>query len=86
MRIAQEHTNIIEIEKDGKILFEKQAGEEEDCDAPDYSLLTIEKIYDFADTADLEDVKAVLDRQIAYNTAIAEEACAETTAPTSAVF
>ena len=73
VRIAQEHTNIIEIEKDGKILFEKQAGEEEDCDAPDYSLLTIEKIYDFADTADLEDVKAVLDRQIAYNTAIAEE-------------
>ena len=73
VRIAQEHTNIVEISKDGEILFEKTAGEEDEEYVPDYSLLTIEKIYDFADTADLQDVKAVLDRQIEYNTAIAEE-------------
>lgn len=73
VRIAQEHTNIVEISKDGELLFEKTADGEEEEYVPDYSLLNIEKIYDFADTADLEDVKAVLDRQIAYNTAIAEE-------------
>ena len=73
VRIAQEHTNIVQISKNGKILFEKTAGEEDEEYVPDYSLLTIEKIYDFADTADLQDVKAVLDRQIEYNTAIAEE-------------
>ncbi|MCB6610321.1 L-serine ammonia-lyase, iron-sulfur-dependent, subunit alpha [[Clostridium] symbiosum] len=73
VRIAQEHTNIVQISKNGEILFEKTAGEEDEEYVPDYSLLTIEKIYDFADTADLQDVKAVLDRQIEYNTAIAEE-------------
>lgn len=73
VRIAQEHTNIVEINKNGAVLFEKTAGEKDEEYVPDYSLLTIEKIYDFADTADLEDVKAVLDRQIEYNTAIAEE-------------
>ena len=45
----------------------KEAGE------PDYALLSIEKIYEFAATADLDDVKEILDRQIRYNTAIAEE-------------
>lgn len=73
VRIAQEHTNIVEISKNGAILFKKTAGEKDEEYVPDYSLLTIERIYDFADTADLEDVKAVLDRQIEYNTAIAEE-------------
>lgn len=74
VRIAREHTNIVEIRKDGAVLFEKDADETpEDENAPDYDLLTIEKIYDFAVTADLEDVKEVLDRQIDYNTAIADE-------------
>ena len=73
VRIAQEHTNIIEIRKNGEALFEKTVQEDEEEGGPDYSLLTIEKIYDFAVTADLEDVKEILDRQIRYNTAIAEE-------------
>ena len=73
VRIAQEHTNIIEIRKNGDILFEKAVKDESEEDGPDYSLLTIEKIYDFATTAELEDVRETLDRQIEYNTAIAEE-------------
>ena len=40
---------------------------------PDYSLLTVEGIVDFSDTADLSDVRELLDRQIAYNTAISQE-------------
>lgn len=73
VRIAGEHTNIVEIQKDGVVVMEKQADKEEKTKGPDYSLLTIEKIFDFATTADLEDVKEILDRQIEYNTAIAEE-------------
>jgi len=73
VRIAQEHTNIIEISKDGALLFEKAVEEAGEQDGPDYSLLTMERIYDFAVTADLEDVKEILERQIEYNTAISEE-------------
>ena len=73
VRIANEHTNIILIEKDGKILFEKDPEPEEQEDAPDYELLTVKDIYDFACTCDLDDVRSVLDRQIEMNTAISQE-------------
>jgi len=75
VRIADEHTNIVLIEKDGNILFEKDpaasAGNEQDL--PDYNLLSVKHIYDFASTCDTEDVRSVLDRQIELNTAISEE-------------
>lgn len=73
VRIAQEHTNVIEIQRDGETLFEKAVKENGAQDGPDYGLLTIERIYDFAVTADLEDVREILDRQIEYNTAISQE-------------
>lgn len=73
VRIAQEHTNIVRIEKNGEVLFEKEVEEQTEEGLPDYGLLTIEKIYDFATTADLDDVKDILDRQIEYNTAISDE-------------
>lgn len=73
VRIADEHTNIVEITKDGKVIFEKEVEEKADENLPDYNLLTIEKIYDFALTADLADVKEVLERQIEFNSAIADE-------------
>lgn len=74
VRIANEHTNIVLIEKDGQILLEKDAdsGIEEE-DVPDTSLLSVEKICEFAETCDLDDVKEILDRQIERNTAIADE-------------
>ncbi len=73
IRVANEHTNIVQIEKDGEILLHKEAEEKQDPGKPDYECMTIEDIYDFATTADLDDVKELLDRQIAYNTAIADE-------------
>lgn len=73
VRIAQEHTNVIEIQRDGETLFEKAVKEDGAQDGPDYGMLTIERIYDFAVTADLEDVREILDRQIEYNTAISQE-------------
>ena len=73
MRVVGEHTNIVRIARNGEVLFEKEAVGAANTGKPDYEFLTIEDIYDFAMTCDLEDVRELLDRQIAYNTAIADE-------------
>ena len=73
VQIVNEHTNIVKITRNGKILFQKEIAATVDTGKPDYECMTIEDIYDFAMTCDLEDVRAILDRQIAYNTAIADE-------------
>ena len=78
VRIANEHTNIVLKEKDGEVLFRKDmdAAQEAEEDVPDYSLLTVKDIYDFACTCDLEDVRPILERQIRMNTAISDEGLA----------
>ena len=48
-------------------------GKSDSPDEPDYSLLTVADVFDFAETADLSDVRAVLEKQIACNRAIAVE-------------
>ena len=75
VRIANEHTNIVRIEKDGVVLFDKAPQEEEQdaANLPDYNLLTVKDICDFACTCDPADVRDILDRQIRLNTAIAQE-------------
>ncbi|MBQ1890032.1 MAG: serine dehydratase subunit alpha family protein [Selenomonas sp.] len=73
VQIVNEHTNIVKITRNGKTLFQKEIAATVDTGKPDYECMTIEDIYDFAMTCDLEDVRAILDRQIAYNTAIADE-------------
>ncbi len=74
VRIANFHTNIVLIEKNGEVLLKKdiEAGDGEK-ERTDRSLLDMETIWDFANTADIEDVRQILERQIAYNMAIAEE-------------
>ena len=72
VRIANFHTNIVLIEKDGEVL-EQQDVSSDDETMTDRSLLNMEDIWDFITTADTEDIKEVLDRQIQYNWAIAEE-------------
>ena len=74
VRIADEHTNIVRIERDGRILRESASPKGNEAgDSPDYDLLTVERIWDFACTCETEDVREILDRQIEQNTAIAEE-------------
>ena len=74
VRIAVEHTNIVLIEKDGQVLQEKAVETETvDPEAPDYTLLSVEGIYDFATTCDLEDVRETLQRQAEMNSAISDE-------------
>lgn len=73
VRIANAHSNVVYIEKDGDVLLDNGVVQQMQEDVPDYSLLSVQGIYDFAQTVDIEDVKEVLDRQIEYNSAIAEE-------------
>ena len=72
-RIAGYHTNIIRIEKDGEILRDVPYTEAGQNYATDRSLLNIERIVEFADTVNIEDVRPTLERQIRYNLAIAKE-------------
>ena len=73
VQVVNEHTNIVRITRNDTVLFEKEIVDTVDTGKPDYDCMTIEDIYDFAMTADLADVQDLLDRQIAYNTAIADE-------------
>ena len=75
VRAVQEHTNIVLVETDAGVLFSKDPDEDtgKDEGAPDYTLLNVADICEFADTCDLDDVKPVLERQLACNCAIAEE-------------
>ena len=73
VRIADTHTNIVHIEKDGKILLHKETGEQTRQDIPDYSLLTVQGIYDFAQSVDMNAIQPILEKQILYNTAISAE-------------
>ena len=75
VRIADFHTNIVLIEKDGKVLLEKPLPEKTDSEETraDRSLLNMADIWDFANTVEIRDVQELLDRQIRYNSAIAEE-------------
>lgn len=73
VRIANYHTNIVLVEKDGQILEQKEVAGETEEGLTDRSLLNMEDIWDFANTVDVEDIKEILDRQIEYNYAIAEE-------------
>lgn len=73
VRIANYHTNIVLIEKDGEILQQIEVQGEKEEGLTDRSLLNVEDILDFANSVDVEDIKETLDRQIAYNTAISQE-------------
>ena len=73
VRAVNEHTNLVHIEKDGAVLKDKEILDIVDENAPDYSLLNVKDICDFADSCDLQEVEALLQRQIAYNSAIADE-------------
>ena len=72
-RIAEEHTNIVCIQRDGETVYSRHV----DGNAPEISeekeLLSVERIVDFADGLNIADVKDIFDRQISYNMDIAEE-------------
>ena len=73
VRIANFHTNIVRKEKNGQVLLDIPVKEDSEEGLMDRSLLTMEGIWDFANTVDVEDVRETLERQMKYNMAIAEE-------------
>ncbi len=72
VRITGGHTNVVLIEKNGTVLLE-QRGAQSQMDSPDRESLSVRRILAFADGVDIADVRALLDRQISCNMAIAEE-------------
>ncbi len=74
VRIIDEHTNIVEIVRDGDVVFAEKEKTVALCEnKSDFSLLTMADIFDFAETVDISDIKSIIERQIRYNTAISRE-------------
>ncbi len=71
VRIVDRHTGIVSLTYNGKDLpIPGPKAEEAGCDR---DVLTTEGILEFAEEADLSDIRSVLDPQIEYNMAIAKE-------------
>lgn len=73
VRLLDRHTNLVSVEKNGRTLVQNTEEETDGGIKTDRSLLSVENIVAFADEADLDDVRELLERQIACNMAIAEE-------------
>ena len=76
VRIINHHTGLARIERSGQVLLEREPVNPAEKSDLDYSLLTVADICDFANSLDIDDVRELFDRQIAYNCAIAEEGLA----------
>ena len=72
-RIVDRHTNLVYMARDGEVLRDEPIPDTPAEPTIDKSCLNVEDILDFAATVDLEEVKPLLLRQIACNSAIAEE-------------
>lgn len=72
VRIVEHHTNIVCVKKNSDTIFEKEIAPEENG-LTDHSVLNIENIIEYADNVDITEVTPLLQRQIDYNMAIAQE-------------
>ena len=73
VHIEDEHTNITEIVENGVCTYRGAHNAAEAEEEPDYGALNVADIFDFANSVDVNDVSEILERQIAYNTAISKE-------------
>ena len=73
VRIVNYHTNIVHIERNGQVLLDNPVEGESESGLTDRACLNLADILDFAESVDIADIKSILDRQIQYNSAIAEE-------------
>lgn len=70
--ISDYHTNIVLLEKDGAVVFQK-APELRSSFTSDHSLMSLEGMWDFINTVETEDISDLLDSQINCNSAISKE-------------
>lgn len=73
VRVANNHTNIIYIEKDGTVVLEKPVTGNAEDNLQDKSVLNVQDIITFAETVPIETIKPLIGRQIEKNSAIAKE-------------
>lgn len=73
VRVANNHTNIIYMEKDGQILLEKPVVGDAEDNLHDKSGLNIRDIVAFAKTVPIETIRPLISQQVACNSAIAAE-------------
>ena len=73
VRITDTHTHVTLLRRDGLAILESTSACAGHDISPERTLLNVADIYDFAKSLDVEDVREVLSRQVAYNMAIAEE-------------
>ena len=73
VRIAGHHTNIVKIEKNDQVLFDSGYEANANAKLTDRKCLCMKKIYDFANTVDIEELKPIIGPQIECNKAIAME-------------
>ena len=73
VHIVSHHTNVVCIRKNDEILLEKPYSDEAVQAPENRSLLTVEKIVEFANEVAIDDVREVLQRQIDCNLAISQE-------------
>lgn len=73
VRITNQHTNIVLIEKNNDIILKEEIENNTVSSGADRNMLTMESIWDFINSVDVLDIKDTLDRQIFYNTSISRE-------------
>lgn len=73
LRIANHHTNIVLIQKNDTVLLELPVSGSSEENLTDKSCLTIEKIVEFVDCVQIDDIRECVGRQIECNMAIARE-------------
>lgn len=74
VEIIHTHTEIVRIEKNGQVLLDVPHSEIEDAGlTANYQSMSIEDIFEFANIVQIDDIEDILERQIKYNTAIANE-------------
>ena len=73
--IEEHHTDITEIEKDGRTIFvaEKKTTDDDNGPKGDRTKMTLKGILEYADTVNLSEVEEILERQVRFNTAISQE-------------
>ena len=72
VRLVGHHTNLVCVRRSGEALLDLPVAGP--CESTtDHGCLSVEGIVDYADTVPLDEVRALLRRQIDYNMAIAEE-------------
>ncbi len=75
VHLSKRHTNIEKVRLNGKDITEKYYTDDDIVEkkSTDRSLLNVQDIVEFAETIDLTDLIPLLDRQISFNMAIANE-------------